>query len=81
MEPITDREIMVKLDANVSQLKDSIERFANALEKLEETKIKDHEDRLMKMEKWVSEWSGAYKVIALTALAIGIFNAVKPYLK
>ncbi len=81
MEAITDREIMLKLDANVSQLKDSIERFADALEKLEETKIKDHNDRILKIEKWMSEWSGAYKIIALTALAIGIFNALKPYLK
>ncbi len=81
MEAITDREIMLKLDANVSQIKDSIERFAAALEKLEETKIKDHEDRLIRVEKWIAEWSGAYKIIALAALAIGIFNSIKPYLK
>ena len=81
MEPITDREIMLKLDSNVSQLKDSIERFAAALEKLEETKIKDHDDRITKIEKWMSEWSGAYKIIAMAALLMGIFNLIKPYLK
>jgi len=81
MELITDREILVKLDANVSQLKDSIERFAEALEKLEETKIKDHDDRINKIEKWMNEWAGAYKVIAIVALVISVFNALKPYFK
>jgi len=81
MEAITDREIIVRLDANVSQLKDAIIRFEAALLKLEETKVKDHDERLTKIEKWMSEWAGAYKIIALTALAIGIFNAIKPYLK
>jgi len=81
MEPITDREIIVRLDANVSQLKDAIIRFEAALIKLEETKVRDLDERTSKIEKWMAEWSGAYKIIALAALAIGIFNSIKPYLK
>jgi len=81
MEPITDREIMIRLDSNVSQLRDTIERFAEALEKLEDTKIKDHNERILKLEKWVSEWSGAYKVMAIIALALGIFNALKSFIR
>lgn len=81
MEPITDREIMIRLDSNVSQLRESIERFAKALENLEEIKIKDHEIRLNKIEKWVSEWSGAYKIIAILALILGIIATLKVFIK
>ena len=81
MEPTTDREIMIRLDSNVSQLRDSIERFAVALEKLEETKIKDHEMRLMKIEKWQSEWAGAYKILTIAALALSLFATLKAFTK
>jgi len=81
MEPTTDREIMIRLDSNVAQLRDSIERFAIALEKLEETKIKDHEARIMKIEKWQSEWAGAYKILIIAALALSFLATVKAFVK
>lgn len=92
MEPITDREIMIKLDSNVSQLResinsnvsqlrDAIERFAKALENLEMIKIKDHEDRITKVERFVSEWSGAYKIIAVVGLVLGIIATIKVFIK
>ena len=81
MEPTTDREIMIRLDSNVSQLRDSIERFAVALEKLEETKIKDHETRIMKIEKWQSEWAGAYKILTIAAISLSLFATLKAFTK
>lgn len=81
MEAITDREIMIRLDTNISQLKESIEKFARALENLEEIKIKDHEIRLNKIEKWVSEWSGAYKIIAVIGLILGIIATLKVFIR
>ena len=79
MEPITDREIMIRLDGNVSSLKESIDRFAKSLEELEQTKVKDHELRLNTIEKWVSEWSGAYKIVAIVALILGLIATFKSF--
>lgn len=76
MEPITDREIMIRLDGNVTHLSQAIERFANALEKLETIKIKDHELRIKKVERFVSEWAGAYKIIAIVGLVLGIVSLI-----
>lgn len=81
MEPNTDREIMIRLDGNVNSLREAIERFAKALENLEETKIKEHELRLTKIEKWMAEWSGAYKIIAVAALVLGIIATLKSFIK
>lgn len=81
IDAVTEREILIRLDSNVSQLSDTIERFAKALEKLEETKIKDHEDRLSDIEKWKNEFSGAYKVIALMGLLLSVFATLRTFLK
>lgn len=80
MEPVTEREILIRLDSNVSQLSDTIERFAKALEKLEETKIKDHEERLTVIENWRSEFSGAYKIVALVGLLLGMFATFRTFI-
>lgn len=76
MEPITDREIMIRLDGNVTQLKDSIERFAKALEELETTKFKDHESRIAKLERFQHELGGVYKFIGIISLILGIIAVV-----
>lgn len=81
MEPTTDREILIQLDGNVQQLRDSIVRLGDTIEKLEETKIKDHEVRLNVLEKWYSEFSGAYKVAIIIALMLGIFSTIKQFFK
>lgn len=80
MEAITDREIMIQLDGNIKELKNAIEKFAKSLENLEETKIKELENRVTKVEKWVSEWSGAYKIIAIIALVGNIVLAIKVFM-
>jgi hypothetical protein len=77
----SDREILIQLDSNVQQLKDSINRLGDAIEKLEETKIKDHEDRLSTMEKWHNEWAGAYKAGLIISLLLGIYSAVKNFFR
>lgn len=79
MEPVTDREVLIRLDSNVQQLSDSINRLGDTLEKLEETKIKDHEQRLTLMEKWRNEFSGAYKAGLIISLLLGIYSAVKNF--
>lgn len=76
MEAISDREIMIRLHDNVTTLKEAIERFAKTLENLETIKIKDHEQRLSKVERFVSEWAGAYKIIAIVGLVLGIVSLI-----
>lgn len=79
MEAITDREVLIRLDSNVEQLKESIDRLGVTLQKLEETKIKDLDVRLAKIENWKSEFSGAYKVAVIIALALGIISTIKTF--
>lgn len=74
MEPTTDREIMIQLDGNIQSLRQAIEKFAESLEKLEEGKIKNLEERVTKIEKFVSEWAGAYKLIAVGALILSLIS-------
>lgn len=81
MEAVTDREIMIKLDANVASLRDSIDRFAKALETLEETKVKDLDSRLKIMERFVHEWAGVYKLIAIIGLILGVIVTIKVFIK
>jgi len=74
MEPTTDREIMIQLDGNIKSLREAIERFAESLEHLEQNRIRTIENRVTKLEKFVSEWSGAYKLIAIGALILSLIN-------
>ena len=79
MEAITDREVLIKLDSNVEQLKQSIDRLSNTFQNFEETKIKDIDIRVREMETWKSEFSGAYKVAIISALILGIISTIKNF--
>jgi hypothetical protein len=79
MEPVTEREVLIRLDSNVGQLKESIDRLSNTFKNFEETKIKDIDVRLTKIENWKSEFSGAYKVGIIIALVLGIISTVKTF--
>lgn len=81
MEPITDREIMIRMDGNFIQLSNSIDRVVKVLEHLEAVRFKDHEIRINKMEKRWDEQIGAYKVIALTGLILSVVLAVKIFIR
>jgi hypothetical protein len=80
MEPVTEREVLIRLDSNVGQLKESIDRLSNTFKNFEETKIKDIDVRLTKIENWKSEFSGAYKVGIIIALVLGIISTIKTFL-
>lgn len=81
LEPQTDREILIIVNAKVDQLCESIERFAANLEKLETTKVLKLEERVTKIEKWQSEWGGAYKVLAIIAMILSLVSAIKVFMK
>ncbi len=76
MEPITDREELITLNGEIKQLRQTIERYGEALLRLEDTKINDQEERITKIERWWSEWQGVYKLVSLLALALGIFSTL-----
>lgn len=79
MEPTTDREIMIKMDGKVDRMCEAVERLADSVEKLETVKFQDHETRISKIEKWQSEWSGAYRVVAIAALILGAIATIKSF--
>lgn len=81
MEPITDREFMIRMDGNFVQLSNSIDRVVKVLEHLETVRFEDHESRINKMEQRWDEQIGAYKVIALLALIISIVSAIKIFIR
>jgi len=72
MEPETDREIFISLNAEVKQLRETIERFGTSLVTLENTKFANHELRIASLERIEHERSGMWKLILgiLTILSI-----------
>jgi len=80
IEAVTEREILIKLDTTVTQLKEAVLGFTDALTKLEETKIKDLEREMAGILKWKAEFSGAYKIVALIGLVLGFFATIKSFL-
>lgn len=80
MEAITDREVMIQLDSNIKQLRDSIEKFAKSLENLEETRIKELEIRVDKLEKWKNEWSGGLKILLIISVILSLISTFKAFM-
>lgn len=79
IESKTDREEIIKLDGKIDILDgkvdyvvQSLERVIVAFEKLETTKLSDHEARLMAVEKWISEWKGVHRGLTILSLLIGL---------
>lgn len=73
MEAKSEREVLIKLDSKVSQLAESIDRLTTMLEKLEDIKLKDLEQRLSAIERWMSGWRGVYVAISIVALIAAIY--------
>lgn len=69
-----------KLDSKIDTVCESIDRVVKALETLELTRVTDHEARILKLEKFVSQWAGAYKVISVIALLLGIIATLKVFI-
>lgn len=83
LEPSTDGEKIIQLDGKIDKLDskidtvcESIDRVVKALEQLEVGRVTDHETRISRIEKWQSEWSGAYKVMTIASLILGIIATV-----
>lgn len=81
--PTTDREIMFSLSHKIDMASSNMERLCitidgvvKSLEKLETTRLKDHEDRINKIELWRSEWGGVYKFGVIIALGLSIVGAL-----
>jgi len=72
VNPQNDREILIILSQDVKRLSESIDRFSEKIDNFEEKRLVDIDDRLDAIEKWQSQWSGAWKLITigLTLLTI-----------
>ena len=76
MKPETERELIIQMDGKLTRACEAIERCAASIEKLEVQKINAHETRILVIEKWVSEWKGAYRIISILGLALGITSTI-----
>ena len=81
MTPTSDREWLIQVDGKVDRMCEAVERLAEAVEKLETIKFQNHEVRLSKIEKWQSEWSGAYRVVTILALVLASVATIKSFIK
>lgn len=86
--PTTDREIMFSLsnkidvtNSNMERLCETIENVVRSLEKLEATKLKDHETRINKMELRWSELGGMYKTMIIISGALSVVATIISILK
>lgn len=68
----TDREIMINLSGKIERLGEIIEGFAESMKDLKETEIKDHGERITKIEHRQSEQDGVVKFFGALALGLGI---------
>jgi uncharacterized membrane protein YukC len=81
LEPKTDREIMIQLSGeiretnlNMQHFSKAVEGFASSLKELETTKVKDHEERIGRLEKIANEGLGIYKFIGFGLLILSIIS-------
>jgi len=86
--PTTDREIMFSLSNKIDMTNLNIERLCltmdgvvKSLEKLETTRLKDHEERINKLEMWYSEVNGVYEFGMIVALGLSIVSAFVAFVK
>lgn len=77
LEPTTDREIMIEMKGDMKEMSASINRLAQAIERLETNKISAIETRLSKLEKFMNEWGGVLKIISIGALLLSAYAAIK----
>jgi uncharacterized membrane protein YukC len=83
LEPKTDREIMIQLSGeiretnlNMQHFSKAVEGFASSLKELETTKVKDHEERLVRLEKIANEGVGMYKFVGFGLLILSIISII-----
>jgi len=91
ISPVNEGERIIKLDGKIDNLNikfdevcKSLERVVNALEKLETTRLADHETRIAILESKENERRGMYKIVIFLGvlLSIGIaILTIKSFLK
>ena len=80
-QPKTNRELMLQLSEQVKRLSQTIEKFADRLERFEEEKLVAINSRIEKIERWQSEWNGSWKFWIIlggaVTLVVGILSLLK----
>jgi hypothetical protein len=83
LEPVTDREIMMQLSGeiretnlNMQHFSKAVEGFAISLKELETIKVKDHEERIGRLEKIANEGVGMYKFVGFSLLILSIISII-----
>lgn len=75
-KPQNDRELLIMLSEEVKRLSGSIDRFSEKIEIFEEKKLGSFEKRLDKVEKWQSQWAGAWKLITIGLVLLTIAGLI-----
>jgi hypothetical protein len=80
-EPQTDRELLLQLNGDIKGLTASVERLNDILIDMRETEIKELHKKVYDLEKWKSELSGGWKLVAIIWAVItgGIVALVKTF--
>lgn len=61
-----------RLDGNIERLGEAVDRLTEELTKIDDRRLVPLEERVTKIERWQSEWSGSYKVLSILALFASI---------
>lgn len=77
IQTLTEREIMISLNGEVKQLRETIERFGDSLIRLENTRIAATENRIAKLEAIETERGGVWKFFKVV---VAIMGAIISYL-
>ena len=84
MEPQTDREFLIRLDSQLGNLAQSIDRFSKMLRELEEKKIATLDSRMESLETWRSQIAGGWKIMVVMwtiASAGGVIALIKYFME
>jgi len=83
IKPANEGERIIKLDGKIDILNNkfddvckSLERVVSALEKLETTRLADHETRLAVLESKENERRGMYKIVIFLGVLLSIGIAI-----
>lgn len=77
MEPVTEREIIIKMDGKIDAFDEKLERLVAVIERIENVKFEGHEQRIKKLEAFQNKWIGACLVFSGLALFISIIIGLK----
>lgn len=73
MEPSTDRELIIQVDAKMDNLAANVGRLADVVERLENSKFAGVEKRVSDLEKFKNQWLGASVLFNVLLAIIAIY--------